>query len=63
MAVSKPWFVNQPGTAAAKSDVKNQRALIQLDVVERVETFRHLFEVREEKSFQLYISDVARRNK
>jgi hypothetical protein len=55
-------FVNQPETAAASSRVKNQRALIQLYVVERVKTFRHLFEIRKAKGFRLRVPDVARRD-
>jgi hypothetical protein len=42
--------------------VKDQLCLIDLDEIERVETFCYLFNVRQEQSYQLSIADVSGRD-
>jgi len=39
--------------------VKNQLCLINLNEIERIETFADLFNVRQEQGYQLSIADVS----
>jgi hypothetical protein len=43
--------------------VKNQLCLIDLNEIERIETFADLFNVRQEQGYQLSVADVSGRDK